>query len=189
MDALIELNEMVAGYAAPVIGPVSLTVRAGEIVGIQGPNGIGKSTLLRAITGVSRVFQGEIRRQPGLQVAHQRQRPVRISPMPLLGRELLKLTGADHSAPPDRLAHLLDNRLDRLSGGQVQLLQIWACLGGRAQLILLDEPTNNLDPGSVDTLIHLLMERDRSRAVLLVSHEADFVGRVCNRVVEVQAWR
>lgn len=189
MDALIELKDLVAGYAAPVIGPVTLAVQAGEVVGIQGPNGIGKSTLLRAITGVSRVFQGEIRRQPGLRVAHQRQRPVRMSPMPLLGRELLSLTGASQASSPDRIAPLLDKRLDRLSGGQLQLLQIWACLGGQAQLILLDEPTNNLDPRSADTLVEFLSERDPSRAVLLVSHEADFVGRVCNRVVEVQAWR
>lgn len=187
MDPLLELDGIVAGYDAPIIGPVSLRVQPGEVVGIQGPNGIGKSTLLRAVTRVARVFTGEIRRRPGLRMAHQRQRPVRLSPMPMLGRELLRLTGAEGGSLPPLLTPLLDRRLDRLSGGQMQFLQIWACLGGAAELVLLDEPTNNLDPRGTAALAEVLRTLDRRRGVLLVSHEVDFVQRVCTRVVEVAA--
>ncbi len=182
---LLECRELVAGYAGPVIGPVSFALHPAEVVGLHGSNGAGKSTILGAITGAVRIFSGEVRRRPGLKVAHHRQRPVRPAELPLTGSELLRLTGADPAKAPPALAALLPLRLDRLSGGQFQLLHTWACLGGAAQLVLLDEPTNNLDPGAIATLTQMLRQRENGRAVLVVSHEADFLSAVCNRVIRV----
>jgi ABC-type lipoprotein export system ATPase subunit len=130
-------------------------------------------------------------RAPGVQVAVQPQAPVRFTPLPVTGRELLAIAGADAgSGPgasdlPESLERLLPQRLDRVSGGQHQLLSVWAALSGRARLVLLDEPTNNLDPTHTALLAEILAARAADRAVLLVSHERDFLAAHCTRVVEL----
>lgn len=187
MDALIEVENLTVGYEQPVVGPLSFTLRAGEVIGLRGPNGVGKSTLLRALTHTARVYAGTIRRRPGLRVMHQRQRPVRLAPMPMLGREFLRLTGADKGPLPTFIMPFLPLRLDRLSGGQMQFLQIWAALVGGAELVLLDEPTNNLDPAGAEVLSAALREKNARRGVLIVSHDAAFLQAVCDRTVAVRA--
>ncbi len=182
---LLEMQNLVAGYAGPVVGPVSFAVYPGEVLGLAGPNGAGKSTLIGAITGTSRRFSGLITRAPGLSVAHHRQRPELPPEVPMLGRELLRLTGAETAQPPALLQPLLDMPMARLSGGQFQFLQAWACLAGRASLVLLDEPTNNLDQRGIDALSELLSVKRPERAVVVVSHEPDFLARHCSRIVEV----
>ncbi len=92
---------------------------------------------------------------------------------------------ATRETPHPRLRPWLDRRLDRLSGGQFQLLCIWACLIGGADLVMLDEPTNNLDPESESILADMLQQESAQRAVLLVSHERDFIDRACSRILEV----
>ncbi len=185
MHQLLEVSNLVAGYGRPVIGPLSLAVNAGEVVGIWGPNGCGKSTLLRALTGAGRIFGGRIFLRPGLSLSYQEQHPVRLPEMPIRGREFLQVLDATRQQPHLRLKPWLDRRLDHLSGGQFQLLCIWACLAGDSALVLLDEPTNNLDPESESILADLLKETAGHRAVLLVSHERDFVDHACSRVLEV----
>lgn len=187
MDALIEVENLTVGYERPVVGPLSFALRTGEVLGLRGPNGVGKSTLLRALTHTARVFDGTIRRRPGLRVMHQRQRPVRLAPMPMLGREFLRLTGADKAPLPAFIAPFLPLRLDRLSGGQMQFLQIWAALANGAELVLLDEPTNNLDPAGAGALSAALREKNARRGVVIVSHDVVFLQAVCDRIVELRA--
>jgi zinc transport system ATP-binding protein len=186
VDGYLEIEGLTAGYRVPVVGPLSLHLAAGEILGVWGPNGSGKSTLLRAILGSARIFAGRLRRGDGIQLGYQPQRPVRLPEMPIRGSELLRTLHADRAECPPRLSGWLHQRIDALSLGQFQLLCIWAGLGGDAQLILLDEPTNNLDPGNIDILAEILEEGRTSRAVLLVSHERRFMERVCTRIIELE---
>jgi ATPase subunit of ABC transporter with duplicated ATPase domains len=73
-----------------------------------------------------------------------------------------------------------------MSGGQYQLLNVWACLGSGAELVLLDEPTNNMDPRATTALEELVVSsRESGRGVLVVSHEHDFLERVSTRLVEI----
>jgi ATPase subunit of ABC transporter with duplicated ATPase domains len=107
--------------------------------------------------------------------------------MPITGLEFLRITGAERHAVPTPLAPLLPSRLDRLSGGQYQLLNVWACLGSDAELVLLDEPTNNMDARAESSLVDVLLaSREKGRAVLVISHEHDFLEQVCTRLVEVR---
>lgn len=184
-EPLLAFRGVVAGYGAPVVGPVSFELAPGDVLGLSGPNGCGKSTLIGALTGASRMFEGSIARAPGASIAYQRQRPVRETDVPLRAGELLELTGADRAAPPDALRPLLHERVDRLSGGQYQLLTVWACLGGDARVVVLDEPTNNMDPAAVDALAGLLHARRGDRAVLVVTHDARFLEGLSARVLEV----
>jgi zinc transport system ATP-binding protein len=186
-DNLLEVDSLVAGYQDPVVGPVSFTLAAGEIVGLAGPNGSGKSTLLGALIGTTRVFSGAARRRPRIRVSIQSQAPVRLAEMPVTGAEFLRITGAHHHAIPPRLGPYLGQRLDRLSGGQYQLLNVWACLGSPAELVILDEPTNNMDPKAVLELGELLVEsREKGRGVLVVSHEHELLEKVTSRMVEIR---
>jgi ATPase subunit of ABC transporter with duplicated ATPase domains len=179
------VSNLVAGYRDPVVGPVSFTVEHADIVGLAGPNGAGKTTIFNAIIGMAQVFVGQIARAPGTVVSIQRQHPVRLREMPLTGRELLRLTGAFDRPLPPALAPLMDVRIDRISGGQFQLLQVWACLGSAADLVLLDEPTNNMDPKAIAALVELLLGARDGRAVLVISHDRHLLDRVCTRLVEI----
>ena len=114
------------GYGQPVVGPVSFSLGRGEIVGLAGANGTGKTTLLNAIIGTARVFGGRVERDRAVGVALLRQFPVRLPEMPLLGSEFLRVAGAAAADVPSQLRPLVDQRVDRLSGGQYQLLQVWA---------------------------------------------------------------
>ncbi|ESQ12034.1 MAG: ATP-binding cassette domain-containing protein [Thiohalocapsa sp. PB-PSB1] len=186
---LLQVDGLIAGWNKPVVGPVSFALSAGEVVGLWGANGSGKSTLLAALAGGAHCFAGSLCYAPGLRLAVQPQAPVRFTPLPVTGREFLSIAGANPDANagsmPQSLVRLLPQRLDLLSGGQHQLLGVWAALAGPGQLVLLDEPTNNLDPIHAELLAQMLMDRATNRAVLMVSHEQAFLDANCSRVLQL----
>ncbi|MBB1125639.1 ATP-binding cassette domain-containing protein [Thiospirillum jenense] len=184
-DLLLRVENLRAGYRQPVVGPVSLTLRRGERLGMSGANGSGKSTLLKAIARAAQVFSGHIERAPAVQVAYLEQQPVRLAAMPITGQELLRVAGATRFPPPAGLAGLLKRRLDRLSGGQYQLLWIWCALASAADVVLLDEPTNNLDPTHCAMLSALLQCLCDEQALLIVSHDREFLMKSCTRQLEL----
>lgn len=180
---LLCVDHLSAGYQYPVVGPLSFRVCAGEVVALTGPNGSGKSTLLSAIIDPGRRFQGHV--VLSSPPAFQTQQSRLDQPLPLTGAELLALVGAGVGQVPASLRPLLRRRIDQLSGGQRQLLRVWAALGQSSPLVLLDEPTNNLDPESEALLASILRNQPPERGILLVCHEADFVARVASRTVGV----
>ena len=186
---LLRVEGLVAGYMRPVVGPLSFRIDSGEVVGLWGANGTGKSTVLNAIGRGVRVFGGSVERAPGLTLAYQEQQPVRLPVMPLTGGDIVRAAGADQREAPPALKAMLNRRIDALSGGQYQLLCVWAALGSATDLVLLDEPTNNLDPRTEVLLIEILAAERGHRAVLLVSHERRFLDAACSRVLTVEPWQ
>ena len=180
---LLQCQAVCVGYTQPVAGPVSFAIHANENVGLLGHNGAGKSTLLKAITGEAHIFSGAIKKLRTLRIMHHRQQLVRSAQCPVTGHDLTKLTGANRQPPPPEIHHLLGQRLDTLSGGQFQIVHIWACIGSRADLILLDEPTNNLDTLSIHILGNMLLAKPHGRSLLIVSHDAQFMRKVCSRII------
>ena len=189
MAPLLQLSTVIAGWQQPVGGAVSLTLAAGEIVGLAGPNGVGKSSLLALIAGGgARCFGGELRRAPGLRINWQRQEVPPFAGLPINGHELLALTGARAEGLPPWLADRLDLRIDQLSGGQRHFLALWAVLQAPGDLVLLDEPTNHLDTAGVAWLAEHLRDRAAAGAgLLVVSHDADFLARACDRILRLEA--
>jgi ATPase subunit of ABC transporter with duplicated ATPase domains len=182
---LLQLNAVSVGYQKPVLANVSFTVHQGEVLGLSGSNGCGKSTLLKALSGEARVFTGTITKAPDLQISLQKQHPLRLANFPLSSHEYLRLMAADKAELPARLAVLRHKRVDSLSGGQFQLLSIWACLASNSQLVLLDEPTNNLDPVGVNLLLTMLNERQPQQSIVLISHDKDFVQQATTRQIDL----
>lgn len=183
-EPLIAFDGVTAGYRRPIVGPATFEVRPGEVIGLTGENGSGKSTLLGVLTGRAQVLSGEVRRRPGVRLAFQRQDPLAVRGLPLRAGELLRAAGA-LGAVPVALRSLLGQRADRLSGGQLQLLQVWAALGTDAQLVVLDEPTNNMDRQGVAALAEALRAPSPGRGILLVTHDHALLAAVCGRTVEV----
>lgn len=188
MTILLRAEGLVAGWQRPATPALDLQVVAGEIVGLSGPNGVGKTTLLAAIAGRARVFSGQLAITAGVRMALQTQEVPPVDGLPLSGRELLALTSATADGLPSWLAGHLDERLDRLSGGQCHYLALWAVLAAPAELILLDEPTNNLDAAGVGHLGQTLRQRAAAGVgFLVVSHDTDFVAAVCQRTLTMGA--
>ncbi len=188
MSLLLHAEGLVAGWQGPATPSLDLQVAAGEIVGLAGPNGVGKTTLLAAIAGRAQVFAGRLTIAAGVRLALQTQEVPPVAGLPLAGRELLALTGATAEGLPPWLAERLDCRLDRLSGGQRHYLTLWAVLAAPAELILLDEPTNNLDAAGGVHLSQTLRQRAATGAgILVVSHDAEFVAAVCQRTLVLEA--
>ena len=181
---LVSARALVAGWERPATAPLEFALESGRILGLTGPNGVGKTTLLSALAGRARVFSGALERRPGLRLSLQTQDVPPVAGVPLSGRELLALTGAARDGLPPWLAGRLDDRLDRLSGGQRHYLALWAVLRAPADLILLDEPTNNLDAAGVAHLTSALRRLAGSgTGIVVVSHDHEFVEAVCDRVI------
>ncbi|MGE3476651.1 MAG: ATP-binding cassette domain-containing protein [Rhodospirillaceae bacterium] len=173
-----------------VLDHVDLRVGRGEIVTVIGPNGAGKSTLIRAVLGLEKLDAGEVRRAPGLTVAYLPQSYQLDPALPLSVRRVLTLTHdpseARIKAVLDELdiGQLLDVSALRLSGGELQRVMLARTLLREPDLLVLDEPTQNVDAaGALD--IYQIIARQRARtgcAVLLVSHDLHVVMAATDRV-------
>ncbi|MDF7777306.1 ABC transporter ATP-binding protein [Sphingomonas sp. AOB5] len=176
---------------------LSLSIPAGGIFGLLGPNGAGKTTLLRIATGLVRADAGAISLfgEPAGPDARRRIGAFIEAPAfyPFLrARELLGILAATSNVHADAdallarvgLSHAAERRIGGYSLGMKQRLAIAAALVGNPELLILDEPTNGLDPEGILEMRHLvrdLADRD-GLTVLLSSHLLDEVERVCDRV-------
>ena len=178
---------------------LDLSVRPGEIYGLLGPNGSGKSTALRLLLGFLQPTSGKafIAGHDCWHASVAARRHVAYLPGELrlyenmTGRQLITFLGALRGRPAngdvERLARSFDIDLDRpiaqLSSGMKRKVALLQVLVPRAPLLILDEPTNTLDPSMRDELLGQLRQaRAQGQAVLFSSHVLAEVERVCDRV-------
>ena len=173
---VLEVDTLHSGYGRiPILEGVSLSLQEGEVVGILGHNGMGKTTLLRTLIGEIKANRGTIRFKgediPRLNMFRRARRGMGYVPQgrdiypQLTVMENLKMGEAmrgGKSAIPEMLEYfpLLKPLLNRpgrtLSGGEQQILALARCLAGRPKLILLDEPTEGIQPSIVDQILEKL---------------------------------
>lgn len=173
-----------------ILNGIDVKIGRGEIVTLIGPNGAGKSTLVRALLGLEPITAGTVKRAAGMTVGYQAQR-LNIDPtLPLTVRRFLTLTRkANDAALLDMLGHVqlqadLGKSVHVLSGGELQRLQLARALLRDPDLLVLDEPTQNVDISGAVELYRLIQEtRDTFNcAVLMVSHDLNVVMSATNRV-------
>ena len=170
---------------------VDLTIRPGEIVTLIGPNGAGKSTLVRLVLGILKPHRGRVERRSGLTIAYVPQRLSIDASLPLTVDRFLDLPHR-HSRGEKRavladvgLADIEDQALETLSGGQFQRVLLARALLAEPDLLVLDEPAQNIDYRGQIELYALIADLRETRgcAVLLVSHDLHLVMRATDRVV------
>jgi energy-coupling factor transport system ATP-binding protein len=192
---VVELDRVSAGLGrVAVIHRCDLRVGAGEVVCLMGPNGGGKTTLLRTLAGLLPPLEGVVRRRSG-RIAYLPQRPDLLLHRPTVREEVLvtlRRSGGDPVEADHVLRVLgLDSVADRfprdLSTGQRQRAGLAAVLAGAPQLALLDEPTRGMDANAMAALQTLLRElRDRGCGICVATHDPDLAARIADRVVLVR---
>ena len=210
MSALLKISGLRAGYGrVPVLHGIDLSVNDGEILGILGHNGMGKSTLLKTLMGIIPASGGSMTFD-GQDIGRQRssgRAQLGIGYVPqgrgifpnLSVRDNLRMGIASHDLDEDsaidrvladfpRLERLLERDGGALSGGEQQLLALARCLVSEPDLILLDEPTEGIQPSIIDEIIDLLKELNRREglSIVLVEQSLDFITALSDRVLLIQ---
>ncbi len=206
MSPVISLQHVSFSYAGPpVLEDVTLEVEAGEFLGVIGPNGSGKSTLLKLVLGLMRPDSGQLsvlgrtpraaRRALGYvpQFARfSREFPISVRDTVLMGRlgrtrwfgrySAEDRARAGEAMEQTEIAHLAERPLARLSGGELQRVLIARALAGDPEILLLDEPTANVDPQAEQSLFDLLRAFNRRMTIIVVSHDVGFISGYVQRV-------
>ena len=184
-----------------VLDGVGVSVAAGEIVGVIGANGAGKSTLLAVIAGVLGRARGLVTIDGHAVATVPAQRLLGYVPEAanppghLTGEEVVALVAAVKAAALDgevaralAIDELRAQRVDRMSLGQRRRTCIAAALVGAPRLLVLDEPSNGLDPTGVDVLRGLLLARAAAgAAIILASHDLELLDALGARRLRLGA--
>ena len=205
----LAVTRLRSGYGRiPILAGVNLSVGEGEIVGILGHNGMGKTTLLRTLMGYLPATDGSVHLEgediTRLSPTARARRGIGYVPQ---GREIFStLTVAENLRmgclqQPDsrktieailadfpRLTRLLDRTGGALSGGEQQLLALARCLCTQPKLILLDEPTEGIQPSIIEEIIDTLLSVRRRRPVtmVLVEQNLNFIASLSDRILILQ---
>jgi len=207
---MLAVDAVRSGYGSiPVLTGLSLTISEGEFVGILGHNGMGKTTLLKTLIGILPVTGGRISFSGGdvtRAPAHRRARMGMgyvpqgrgILPGLTVRDNLLFAAAAVGARGSDRLEAVLEdfprlrNYLDRpggaLSGGEQQLLALARTLIQKPQIVLLDEPTEGIQPSIIDEIVDKLkaLRQRGGLTILLVEQNVDFIRALSDRVLLIQ---
>lgn len=218
MSSVIEISEIKYRYASNwVLNGISFDVDPGEIVGIIGPNGSGKTTILKLISKVLNLESGNIRLM-GQNIASMRHKdmakimgvvpqstsvafPFTVREVVLMGRSphlsALQMERqsdmhiADNAMALTDTLELADRNIDELSGGERQRVIIARALAQEPKIMLLDEPTSYLDINHQIEIFDLIrrLNGERGLTVVIVSHDLNMSAEYCDRLILIKNGR
>ncbi len=207
MSSAIQVSQLVYRYQRaerPAVDRLDFTVAGGEILGLLGPNGAGKTTTLHAILGLLTPTAGSVKVFGCSPLAERSRVMPRLNfasvdvdlPSNLLVAECLRIFAKLYGVHRDvryseelmerfRLIEVRRQRIGTLSAGEQMRLKLCKALLNRPDLLILDEPTLNLDPYMAQTVRELLktIQRERGMAILHTSHNMQEVERFCDRIL------
>ena len=202
MKPVIDLRNVNFSYRhASVLENISFKIEDEEFFGIIGPNAAGKSTLLRLILGLVKPQNGTIkvfddnpeavRGRIGYVPQHptfRRDFPITVTEVVKLGQLGIQLDSADSRMCLDaamnavELNSIAERRIATLSGGQLQRVLIARALACNPELLILDEPTANIDLPTEENIFGLLKQYNEHMTIVVVSHDIAFISGYVDRV-------
>ena len=208
---MLAVSELDAGYGRiPVLRQITMAIGSGESVGILGHNGMGKTTLLRCLIGALKPTAGQVRLEDlditrfephararlGMAYVPQgREIFASLSTRDNLRMGMVKVDKTRGANALDallvdfpRLLPLLDRAGGSLSGGEQQLLALARALAGEPKILLLDEPTEGIQPSIIEEIAQTLCSlRDRlGLTIVLVEQNLEFIANVSQRVLVIK---
>ncbi|SFB26353.1 ATP-binding cassette, subfamily F, uup [Rhizobium sp. NFR07] len=190
---VIEAENITKTYDKPIVAPFSIRVHRGDRIGLVGPNGAGKTTLLKMLTGQLEPDEGWVKLGTNLEIATLDQKREDLDPSDTLshyltdGRgETLLVNGEqrhvagymkDFLFQPEQIRTPIKN----LSGGERARLMLARIMAKPSNLLILDEPTNDLDIETLDLLQEIVAGYNGT--VILVSHDRDFLDRTVTSTI------
>lgn len=185
-----------------VLGEVDLRIGRGDFLGVVGPSGAGKTSLLRLVLGAVRPTRGQVRKAPGLRVGYVPQLetvnwdfPVTVTECVLMASNRTNLPWVSRAERRvlgevlERLGigHLAHRHIRELSGGQQQRMFVARALQRDPQLLLLDEPTSGVDVATRHEMLHLMGELHADgMAIVLTTHDLNGVAAHVPELVAVR---
>ncbi len=205
MPSIISTENLTFSYgAAPVLRDLDLTIGAGEVVCLLGPNGVGKTTLVENLLGSLAPDSGTVRvlgtdpRRAGARFwsrvslvqqnwsdhAKWRVRDQLEWVRAMYATQTRDLLSVEEVLDAVGLADKATSRLSRLSGGQRRSIDVAAALMARPEVLILDEPTTGLDPTSKARLHEVILDRvDDAGTILMTTHDLAEAERIASRVL------
>jgi iron complex transport system ATP-binding protein len=215
---MVSVQDIIAGYdGRPVLRDVRFDVAPGEFLGLIGPNGCGKTTLLRVVSGAMPAMHGQIAIEGNDLRTIGRRKLARTMACLLQDisldlaftvRELVMMGRSPHlpriggETPHDfevaenamklcDVSHLADRSITEISGGERQRVLIALCLAQEPRILLLDEPTNHLDIGHQLSVLDLIGKLNRQTGVTVVAvlHDLNLAAEYCGRLLVLNEGR
>lgn len=195
---LVQAIDLAVGYQAPILEHINFALRSGERLELRGRNGVGKSTLLKAILGLAgpKIFAGEAHLDSQIRIGiYEQEEGGQYAGLTLKAAIEQIYLKRDLPISDTKIRQLLSNYLftegdgnmlvDNLSGGQKARLQIIRMLANNPDLIILDEPTSHLDLPSIEELEQALA--GYAGAIIYISHDNYFRRKLGGTVLQVDA--
>lgn len=189
---LISVEHLSIRYGAhQALHDVNLIVEQNEIVTVVGPNGSGKTSLLRAIVGAIPAASGAVVKKPGLRIGYVPQR-LHVDPtLPITVERFLRLPRSAGKAALEaalertEVPNIARKQMSQLSGGQLQRVLLARALADQPDILLLDEPTQGLDQPASAAFYRLIedVREETACSVLMISHELHVVMAASDRVI------
>ncbi|MDR6404027.1 MULTISPECIES: ABC transporter ATP-binding protein [Chryseobacterium] len=197
----LQINNLTKKFGEQTaLNNINISIEKNEIIGLLGPNGAGKSTLMKSIVGALKIDEGEIIFNGKNITEHQIEAKKKIGFLPennplyleMYVKEYLQFVANIHKIPDSRVDEVIDlvgitpeksKKIGQLSKGYKQRVGLAQAIIHQPDLLILDEPTNGLDPNQIIEIRNVIKEIGQQKTVLLSTHIMQEVEALCSRVI------